>query len=129
MEFLFEILFEIFGEIILSLFFEGLAELGFHKAASAYNKPRYPIVSGIGYLLLGGLAGGLSLLIFPDSFVHTESHKLVNLFVTPVILGVAMMLIGRLREKKRQERVKLDRFSYGFLFAFGMSLVRFMWAN
>jgi multisubunit Na+/H+ antiporter MnhG subunit len=129
MEFLFEILFEIFGEIILSLIFEGLAELGFHKAASVYSKPRHPVISGIGYLLLGGLAGGLSLVIFPESFVHTESLKLVNLFVTPVLLGLIMVMIGKLREKKGQERVKLDRFSYGFLFAFGMSFVRFMWAS
>jgi hypothetical protein len=78
--------------------------------------------------LLGGLVGGLSLLIFPDSFLHTESLKLVNLFVTPVALGLIMVLIGKLREKKGQEKVKLDKFSYGFLFAFGMALVRFIWA-
>jgi hypothetical protein len=129
MEFLFEILFEIFAEILLSLIFEGLTELGFHKAASVYSKPRHPFISGIGYLLLGGLAGGLSLLIFPDSFVHTELLKLVNLFVTPVALGWIMVLIGKLREKKGQEKVRLDKFSYGFLFAFGMSFVRFIWAS
>jgi hypothetical protein len=58
--------------------------------------------------LLGGLVGGLSLLIFPDSFLHTESLKLVNLFVTPVALGLIMVLIGKLREKKGQEKVNFE---------------------
>jgi hypothetical protein len=52
-----------------------------------------------------------------------------NLFVTPVALGLIMVLIGKLREKKGQEKVRLDKFSYGFLFAFGMCFVRFIWAS
>jgi hypothetical protein len=129
MEFLFELLFELIGEFLLSLVFEALAEAGFHSFAKKARKPRSPILSGFGYLLWGAIAGGLSLLIFPTSFVHSQSMKIANLIITPIILGAAMMLIGKIRKKRGQQNVALDKFTYGFLFALGMSLVRFIWAQ
>ena len=39
-----------------------------------------------------------------------------------------MVLVGRVRQKKGQNLVRLDRFGYAFVFAFAMALVRFIWA-
>jgi hypothetical protein len=40
-----------------------------------------------------------------------------------------MMFIGSWRRRRGQEVVRLDHFSYGFLFAICMAAVRFQWAG
>ena len=49
--------------------------------------------------------------------------------LTRVALGLAMMMLGRLRAKKGQDLVQLDRFGYAFTFALSMALIRFFWAR
>jgi hypothetical protein len=129
MEFLFEALFQFGGELILQLAFELLVELGFHSVRDTMKRPRNPVLSSIGFILLGTVAGGLSLMILPHSPIANPDLRLANLFVAPILLGVAMVLVGRLRAKKGQNLVRLDRFGYAFVFAFAMALVRFVWAS
>jgi hypothetical protein len=128
MDFLFEIILQFLGELLLQLFVELLLELGFHSMANTFERPRNPTLSAIGYVLWGAIAGGLSLLLFPNSFVHNHALKIANLFITPIVLGVCMMLVGKYRSKKDKPLIRLDSFAYGFLFAFSMSLVRYVWA-
>ncbi len=40
-----------------------------------------------------------------------------------------MVLIGKLRTKRGQDLVLLDRFGYAFVFAFAMAVVRFAFAS
>ncbi len=129
MEFLFELLFQFFGELVLQIVVEFFAEMGFRSLAQVFRKKPSPRLAVAGYTLWGLLAGGISLLIFPNSAIHNPDLRLANLFVTPVLAGGAMMLLGRLRAKKGQDLVRLDRFGYGFLFAFTMALVRYNWAG
>ena len=84
-------------------------------------------LAAIGYCLLGLFLGGLSLLVFPEPFVRSERFPGVNLIITPALTGLAMSSIGRLREKQGKYTIKLDSFVYGFLFAFAMALVRFLY--
>jgi hypothetical protein len=49
--------------------------------------------------------------------------------MTPLLVGGGMMILGRLRESKGQQLVRLDRFGYAFVFAFSMALVRFFFAK
>ena len=128
MEFFFEIILQFFGELLLQLFVELLLELGLHSMANTFERPRNPVLSAIGYVLWGAIAGGLSLLLFPTSFVHNHALKLGNLFIIPILLGGCMMLVGKFRTKKDKPLIRLDSFAYGFLFAFSMSLVRYVWA-
>ena len=129
MEFVFEIILQFLGELLLQMVFELLIELGFHSMADTVRKPRDPVLSSIGFILLGAIAGGVSLLIFPASLIHSANLRLVNLFATPLAIGAIMMLIGKARDRKGQTLVKLDRFGYAFAFAFSMSLVRFVAAG
>ena len=128
MEFVFEIIFQFVGELLLQALFELLAELGFHSLADTFKRPRSPVLSTIGFTLWGLIAGGLSLWIFPTSPIHEPRFRQINLIVTPVALGLVMMLIGKIRLKKGQDLVRLDQFGYAFVFAFAMALVRFIWA-
>ncbi len=129
MELLFEVVFQFFGELLLQMFFQMLAELGFHSVRDRMKRKRNPVLSTIGFILLGAVAGGLSLLIFPHAAIADRDLRLANLLVTPVLIGAAMMLVGRIRQKKGQNLVRLDRFGYAFAFAFAMAMVRFIWAD
>jgi hypothetical protein len=128
-EFIFEIIFQFLGEMLLQLTFECLAELGMHSLGDTFRKPRNPLLSTIGFILWGAISGGISLLILPHSAIANPNYRVANLILTPTIAGLIMMLIGRKRSKKGATIVALDRFGYAFLFAFSMAVVRFIWAK
>jgi hypothetical protein len=124
-----ELLFQLLGELLLQAVFELLAELGVRGLEETIKRPRSPWLSAIGFLLWGAMAGVISLLIFPASPMDDPILRQLNLIATPIVVGIGMMLLGRLREKKGQQLVRLDRFGYAFIFAFSMALVRFIWAR
>ena len=131
MEILFEIIFGALFEIVLQIVGEALFELGFYSLAESLQRKRNrnPFVTALGYFLWGGIFGGLSLLVFPNSFIRNQEYRILNLFLTPIAAGFAMASIGALRKRKGQNLIKLDSFSYGALFALATSIVRFIWAK
>ena len=126
--FLIELLVEIFGELLLQLLFEGLAEVGLH----VFRKPggdaadRSAWLRALGYVLLGALAGGLSLWLYPQSFIQSSAGRLGNLLLAPVAMGLCMAIMGAWRKKRGQQTLGIDHFAYGYVFALSMSLVRFL---
>lgn len=125
MEFIFELLFEIFGELLLQLAWELLAELGLRAIGRRdATKPLHPLAGGIGYALLGGIAGALSLWWFPNLFIASHAGRIANVLVTPLLAGGAMAALGAWRRRRDQHTVLIDRFAYAFIFAFAMALVR-----
>ena len=129
MEFIFEVIFQFVGEILLQLCFQLLAELGVHSLADPFRRPRNPALLTVGFILWGAIAGGISLLIFPSSPIANPMLRQINLIATPVAAGLAMMMVGKARLRKGQTLVRLDRFGFAFVFAFAMALVRFIWAH
>jgi hypothetical protein len=124
MEFLFELLFEFFGELILQVVAELLAEFGLRILKQPFSKTPNPLLGGIGYALFGAIAGGVSLWVFPHLFISSHAGRIANAVVTPMLSGAAMAWLGRWRRRREQPTILLDRFAYAFIFAFGMSLVR-----
>lgn len=131
MEFFLEIILQCFFELVLQLVAEVLGEVGSRACENWFQrKPvQNPWLAGVGYLFLGAVIGTISLLIFKNSFIHSAAIRLANLFLTPLLAGGTMALIGYWRRKKEQELVRLDRFGYGFLFAFGMAIIRYVFAS
>jgi hypothetical protein len=127
MEFIFEIVVQFVGEIILQLIFEAIAELGIRSLADTFRRPKNPALSTIGFTLWGIAAGALSVWISPTSHIHDPFFRKLNLIVTPAAVGFLMMLLGKIRLKKGQELMGLDRFGYAFVFALAMALIRFIW--
>lgn len=124
--FLIELLVEFFGELLLQGLFEVLAEIGLHlfrKPDGGANPSAW--LRAIGYVLLGLLAGGLSLWLHPQSFIHSTIGRLGNLLLAPVAMGLAMAVVGAWRQKRGQQTLGIDHFAYGYAFALAMSLVRF----
>ena len=131
MELFIEVVLQFVFEFFLQLLAEVFSEIGFHSLSQFFESRRIqnPWIASAGYFFLGAVVGGISLLIFKATLIHSPMMRVANLFLTPVLVGLAMVLIGWLRRKKGLELVRLDRFGYGFLFAFGMALVRFLYAT
>lgn len=125
MEIIFEVIFSFVGELLVQVVLEVLAELGLHSMRETWRRPPNPWMAAIGYALFGTIAGGLSLLVLPNLLVHSHNLQLLNVALTPVAAGLAMMAMGAWRRRRDEEIIRLDKFAYGYLFALAMALVRF----
>jgi hypothetical protein len=118
-----QFLLEVFGQVFLELGFRGLAEV-FHE-----GEARNPALALVGYALYGLTAGGLSLLLFPRSFIRRRSLRIANLLVSPIAAGLVMAALGAYERKQGKAPLRLDSFAYGFVFALGVALIRFAFAR
>ena len=125
---LLELIFDLIAEFLLQCIVEALAEIGLHSTAKPSRKPPNPWLAAIGYAIFGATAGVISLFVLPESFVQGETWRVVNLAVTPVLAGLSMAALGAWRTRRGQQTLRLDRFSYGYLFALCMAIVRFHFA-
>jgi hypothetical protein len=134
MEIVAELLFSLLAwvaEILLQVFFEALAELGIRTLREPFKPAREtsPLVAALGYAIYGALIGGVSLWFFPSAYLEAPWARIANLAVAPLAAGAAMSMIGAWRRGRGEALIRLDRFSYGVLFALSMALVRFFFAQ
>ena len=123
-----EVIFGLLGELVLQIVLEVLVELGCHSVRESFRREPNPVLALLGYLLLGLLAGGLSVLVAPQ-FLIAEDLRVPNLAFTPVLAGLAMMALGAWRARRGEELVRIDRFLYGYCFALCIAIVRFRFAG
>ncbi len=124
-----EILFELLLELIFQVFGELLVELGLHSLAEPFRKQPNIWVAVLGYVLLGGIVGAVSVWLMPQHLTRDGWPRLVNLVVTPVLAGFAMTLIGLWRARRGDPVLRIDRFACGYLFALTVAVVRYNFAN
>jgi hypothetical protein len=128
-EIIVEIIVQVLFELLVQLVGQFLFELGLHAMAEPFRKRQNPWVAAFGYLLLGAILGALTLWVFPSYMVKMPALRWVNLALTPVIVGGCMSLLGSWRTKRGQFVMRIDSFSYGYLFALSAALVRYTWAH
>jgi hypothetical protein len=118
---------EILFEVIVYWVCEFIAWIGFGFAnpSSRHN----PLKALPVFAILGGIFGGVSLLLFRTHFIADPRLRLISLFVTPVVVGVLVAILGKLQRRFSTLVVPFAGFSYGFVFAFTMAIVRFLWAK
>ena len=132
---LLELLLGFLVEIFLEFVVEMVAEAVFVFLLTAItealgpSESRSPVMGGLGYLLLGATTGRLSLLWFPFPLVQPSRFHGISLLVSPLLTGFLMAVLGSTLRKYNKRTVNLETFSYGFVFAFGMTLVRFLFAH
>lgn len=129
MEFIFDILFQFLAELVIQFFGELLVDCGLRSLVDGHTARRHPVLSFLGNVVLGVIAGIISLLLFKDHFLHSAALRVVVLLLVPLLAGWAMSLVGKWQEKRGGERASLERFVNGFGFAFAMSLIRFTFAR
>jgi hypothetical protein len=122
---MFEFLLETIGELILQALIEILAELGLHSVRAPFRRPPNPWLAAVGYAIFGAILGGVSLWIVPSVIVKGETLRVLNLLVTPIAVGFLMSLMGAWRRRQNQPLLRIDRFSYGYVFALSLGIVRF----
>jgi cytochrome bd-type quinol oxidase subunit 2 len=130
-EFIVELIFEFFGDLLLQIVFETLAEAGLHlvRKSDAERAPAAAWKLVVGYTLLGAVVGAISLWVFPHAMAHSHFARVTNLLLAPIASGLAMALVGAWRQRRGQQVLGIDRFAYGYMFALSMAVVRFIWAS
>lgn len=124
-----EILLELLLELILQLCGELLAELGLRSLAQPFRREPNIWAAALGYLLLGGVVGALSVWLMPEHLMRDGWPRLANLVVTPVLAGLAMSLLGLWRARRGEPLLRIDRFACGYLFALAVAVVRYNFAG
>jgi hypothetical protein len=126
-EFLFELVLQFVGELLVQLVFEFV----FHGLVEPFRTDRRTnvILAVIGYICMGLIGGLISLWIVPNHVIDSAALRYINIAATPILLGFVFELLGGRREKRGKQKWLLDRFSYGFSFALAMGLIRLMFAN
>jgi hypothetical protein len=73
--------------------------------------------------------GGVSLMLFPHPIMHPTKIHGISLVIGPMLAGLVMSAVGSMLRRRDKEVIQLESFRYGFTFAFGMALVRFLFAK
>jgi hypothetical protein len=55
--------------------------------------------------------------------------RYANLAVSPLLVGLLMGFLGRIRSRRNLDRIPLDTFTFGYLFALCFALARFFLAR
>ena len=128
---LLQFIFQAAWELVLQTVLQLLFEAGLHVAKGLFDSAReYSAwAAAIGYILIGAIAGWISLLFFPILFVTSMGFRLANLLLMPLICGALMSLIGSWRESRGLSRIRMETFAYGALFSFVFSLTRLIGAQ
>jgi len=126
LEFFFEVFLEVLAgfawEFGFNWFFKSLSEL-FDRFEEAY-----PWFALLLFALAGAGFGALSIFFLPHHLLPRTRFHGINLLLSPVAAGFFLGLLGRVAEKHGQSG-RYAKFQYGFCFALGMALTRFLFAD
>lgn len=120
LELLFEFLLQVVVVAILDLIDRSIRNL-FEK-----RNRISPVFAIAGYLSLGILCGFASLMLFPHPLFHPTKFHGISLLLSPILTGLAMSQFGFLLRRKGKHPVRIESFGYGFAFALGMAVLRFL---
>lgn len=125
LEFLFELIFNFFGEFLLQLFTEALGggfKAGWYKATGREHKLKsehevaWSVITGV-------LAGAATLYFFPELAIRWPALQLLNLLLAPTLAGV---LVERLRAW-REKRSEFSWHVFGYAALFGVAFAGTRW--
>jgi hypothetical protein len=122
-ELLMEVLFEVALESIVALIARSA------RTVLAESNPIRPILAGAGYALFGAAVGAASVGIHPHPLFHPSRFHGVSLLVSPVVTGLVMSQVGSVLRRNGKRTVRIESFGYGFLFALGWAIIRFIFAR
>ena len=97
LEIFFEAAFEFAADFLGALILRGIAEI------FDTSEFKNPLMACIGYVFLGGVAGGLSLLFFPHPLVHPSKVPGLSVVISPILAGFGMSLVGSTLRKRNKK--------------------------
>jgi hypothetical protein len=114
-------------ELIIEFFVQFVGEMLFEIAAQNLKRDKpvvHPVLAVPVYALIGAGLGLMTAVFFPHHLISHPMAKYINLAVTPLLVGLAMGLVGAWRAKKGGTLVRIDKFWYGYAFALAFALSR-----
>jgi len=128
---LLEIFLEIFAEAVFQFAAEFIGILILRGIEGEVDRSEFknPLLGSIGYVFLGGVTGGLSLLFFPHPLFHPSRIPGLSVVISPVLAGGGMWMVGTALRKRNKKAMQIESFGYGFAFALGMAMARFLFAK
>ncbi len=123
LEGLLELLVEVLGETLFAM-----AGAVLEEAISDEGQSHRP-AAAIGHVLMGAVAGAISLLVLKREVVHHFVVPGTSLILAPVCTGALLELVGRWWVRRGNVRMVLFTFWGGFCFALGMAAVRFAYSE
>jgi hypothetical protein len=120
---------EILVEVFFWVAFEAILGLLVRSARNVFSPSNAidPITAAFIYLFLGIGSGVVSVFLFPRHLIHPSSIHGMSLVLSPVITGLVMSQVGALLRRSGKRVVRIESFTYGFAFAFGLALIRFVY--
>jgi hypothetical protein len=82
-----------------------------------------------GWFILGAIIGYGTFLLLPRGIFPSTSIPGFSLILVPLLTGLATMQWGKLRQQQGKIRLTLASFWGGWSFAFGSTLVRFVFIH
>ncbi len=141
MEFIFEIIFELFGELFIQIGGEAIADLFEFKVTqrradrlglTAHTPSPPTFWQALGkcliYTVVGSAIGWLSIWLFPHLLIRNDVLQIVYIAIAPVLAALAMVWLGKWRHKRDQPAIGFDRFMYAYCFALSMAVIRHAYA-
>jgi hypothetical protein len=130
----FEVLLALLEPLLEALFeyvVTGVADLLLRALQAVLIEPYIedPLLACAGYLFLGVLFGAMSMALFPHRLVRPAALHGISLLISPTASGAMMSLTGKAFRWCDQNVTRLETFTYGFSFAFGLALVRLFFAK
>jgi hypothetical protein len=128
---LLEIFWEIVGEALFEFFFAGFTDLllrawgNFFRPFEIHNS----FAASVGYALMGLVMGGMSLLFFSHHLVHPSKVHGISLVLGPACAGLLMWAMRTVLRRGNRKIIQFESFSYGYMFALGMALMRVFFAK
>jgi hypothetical protein len=118
-------------EGLLQLAFEFLVEYGVRSLAEPWQRRSEANVclAGLGALIAGAAAGVITNFFWPTRIIGPWRVPGLSLVFGPLISGFVMHRYGQWRDARDGSQSFIATFWGGALFAFGMTLVRFLRVN
>ena len=115
-------------EVAIQLVLELAAALGW-TAVSTGGKtfPRSPVVLGLGWSVVGLVAGVITIVIIPDRITTPVPVLGISLVLAPILVGGSTYMVGRRWMERGADPPRVFTFSAGAAFAFAVALVRFVY--
>lgn len=129
LEFLLELVFEFFGELILQLiaeFFGGLFKAGWYKL-SRRERDLSPTLEAVWSIGTGVAAGVATLLVAPQLAIRLPWLQVLNLVLAPVAAGLFVERLRAWRESRRA--FSRPVFAYAALFGLAFALTRWLFGR
>jgi uncharacterized membrane protein YeaQ/YmgE (transglycosylase-associated protein family) len=121
-----DILFALIGEILGEVLF-GVVGAVLQEAVSDEDQSQR-VAAAAGHLLLGAVAGVVSLLLLRQRIVRPWIPG-VSLILAPLGTGVLLDALGRSWVRRGNVRMALFTFRGGMCFGLGMAIVRFVYVE